>query len=608
MTARTVALAVSIVGVSVSVIATPDAVLGTTRNFHDFRAQGDSFEVWPSLSDDVHTPLLLGYGSELLFQSLNDTELNALVRTSGSELQRYPGGTPSGFWNWELGWESPPFPGPSGRHDKGVNLTRPSPPLNYSSYLSFTGQDSIFVPNILTSNMSFEMQGLLAMQKAGVRVGLVEMGNEMYDKTVPEIAERFPTPEAYSTFIEAWVDGVRELFPDAEIALCGSTDVSWLASLLNSTVGKDSRNAVTMHVYTGLPEGPYQSAEDYRSVVDLAIAAVSDVRRTLGESAENGGVQLPHNRRVWFTEVGVFGATFAQRTWLKALMMFRKTMLLGLLPWAEVVLPYCLVCGDPNAPSFTTPLGPQPAAVNASDWRFEPTGLALNQLFLVAAGARTANTLRAVHFGPAHATPPSGSFFDNFCVLPNLGPAGPLVGGCAAGDVTTSNEECFEKCQACDGCAWWQRDPSGACWLKPAEQVSLGANLNSSTGSVNCSGESFPVNGLVGVNQNESTGTLLVGNFADVDVTLSAAALHHVATQTFEQIDGLSSLHHQEASPTSMSYSLLVPANRSVVVAQGLDPEQFIVRSTGTVHLDNVSASIRIPAYSLGTFRWQLLF
>ena len=596
--ARTGALGLCLLGVSVA--ATPDAVLGTVRKNQGFPAQDGPFEVWPNVSDTAHLPLSLGYGSELLFQSLNDTELNALVRASGSELQRYPGGTPSGFWNWELGWELPPFPGPSGRHDKGVNLTRPSPPRNYSTYLSFTDQDSVFVPNILTSNMSFEMQGLLAMEKAGVRVGLVEMGNEMYDQTVPEIATRFPTPEAYSTFIEPWVGAVRELFPNAEIALCGSTDVSWLASVLNSTVGKDLRNAVTMHVYTGLPEGPYQSANDYRSVVDLAIVAVSDVRRLLGESPDNGGVQLPHNRKVWFTEVGVFGATLAQRTWLKALMMFRKTMLLGLLPWTEIVLPYCLVCGDPNAPSFTTPLGPQPAAVNASNWRFEPTGFALNELFLVAGAA---DTLRAVSFGPSHVTP-SGSLFENFCVLPNIGPAGPLVGGCAVGDMTTSNEECFEKCQDCDGCAWWQRDPSGACWLKPAEQVSLGANSNSSTGSVNCSGESFPVNGLVGINQKESTAMLLVGNFADGDVILSTAALHHVGNQAIEQGSGRSS--RQAVSPTSMSYSLLVPANRNMVVAQGLDPEHFIVRSRGTVNLGNVSASITIPAYSLCTFRWHL--
>ncbi len=122
---------------------------------------------------------LLGYGNEMLLQSVNDTELNGLVAQTGSRLQRFPGGTPSGFWNWQLGWEWPPFPGPSGRHDTSITLARPTSPLNWSAYLNFTEQHSIFVPNILTSNMSFELQGLVAQQAAGVPIGAVELGNEM---------------------------------------------------------------------------------------------------------------------------------------------------------------------------------------------------------------------------------------------------------------------------------------------------------------------------------------------------------------------------------------------------------------------------------------------
>ena len=147
---------------------------------------------------------------------------------------------------------------------------------------------------------------------------MVEMGNEMYDHTVPEIKTLFPTAAAYASFVESWVDAIRARFPNVEIAVCGSSDPEWLAQVLNSTVGRDTRNAVTVHVYSGLPEGPYATDTDKRAVLDRAVWAAQSTRDTLD------AVGLAHARRVWFTEIGVYGATHAERTWLKALTMTRK--------------------------------------------------------------------------------------------------------------------------------------------------------------------------------------------------------------------------------------------------------------------------------------------
>lgn len=51
----------------------------------------------------------VGYGNEWVFQAPNSTTLNTFVAAAASRLGRYPGGTPSGFWDWRVGWEVYPW-------------------------------------------------------------------------------------------------------------------------------------------------------------------------------------------------------------------------------------------------------------------------------------------------------------------------------------------------------------------------------------------------------------------------------------------------------------------------------------------------------------------
>ena len=46
---------------------------------------------------------LLGFGNELAWQRANDSALAAAVAAAGSAVARYPGGTPSNFWDWRSG-------------------------------------------------------------------------------------------------------------------------------------------------------------------------------------------------------------------------------------------------------------------------------------------------------------------------------------------------------------------------------------------------------------------------------------------------------------------------------------------------------------------------
>ena len=253
------------------------------------------------------------------------------------------------------------------------------------------------------------------------------------------------------------------------------------------------------------------------------------------------------------------------------------------------------MCADPNAESFTTPLGPWPAAVNATGWRYDPTGFAQSQLFLALAGA---TQIQPVHFGVQSTVPQSTASWEEFCVLRGVGPAGDLVPGCDSGLNTSSPRACYERCTACSKCEWWQREANGRCWLKGTNvTLEFGGGSGEATGARNCSSaaqdlraEIFPVTGLL-VHTTAVSWALFVENAASTAVSLSTGMISAIiqnATQGDRNVT------------TRVQYTVHAPANHSVVVSQGLDPTTFIVTTTGTVE----AVGIVLQPYSLATLRW----
>jgi len=104
----------------------------------------------------------LGLGAELVWQSVNDTVLAGMVRMSGSSLGRYPGGTPSDYWDWKTGWAS----------DLGSNAgPRPATPTTWAQYTQESATEfTVFDTNQLTRNLSYAIAGLHAHEAAGSKV------------------------------------------------------------------------------------------------------------------------------------------------------------------------------------------------------------------------------------------------------------------------------------------------------------------------------------------------------------------------------------------------------------------------------------------------------
>ena len=53
---------------------------------------------------ELRPAIQLGAGNELVWQSVNDSRLAHMTAAIGGTVGRYPGGTPSDYWDWQTGW------------------------------------------------------------------------------------------------------------------------------------------------------------------------------------------------------------------------------------------------------------------------------------------------------------------------------------------------------------------------------------------------------------------------------------------------------------------------------------------------------------------------
>eukprot|EP01012_Entosiphon_sulcatum_P045099 TRINITY_DN6005_c0_g1_i2.p1 TRINITY_DN6005_c0_g1~~TRINITY_DN6005_c0_g1_i2.p1 ORF type:complete len:450 (-),score=84.00 TRINITY_DN6005_c0_g1_i2:134-1483(-) len=310
--------------------------------------------------------VLYGLGNELVFQSVNDTQLNTLVRQTYGSVARYPGGTPSDYWLWSIGWINRT----SDRSGCSNLPVRSADPSEWALYAKAAGADAplhtVFDLNQLQTNLSYQIEGLLAHQKAGTPIRYIELGNEMYDSTRPDVLARYPQPADYAAAMQSWVEGLRGAFPPASlrIAIIGCSywegqqgrEAAWNSQVLTSPAAQMA-DAATIHVYIHLPDG-YVNQTAVPGIMATAFGQLEMQRLHLQQS-------VPSHLGLWVTEFGTFGPTNPpdlQSTWVQGVFRVLFELLLPAIDRVEMVLPYCVVCGDPNQPAFQQPGPGQPYA------------------------------------------------------------------------------------------------------------------------------------------------------------------------------------------------------------------------------------------------------
>eukprot|EP00039_Didymoeca_costata_P009872 m.131596 g.131596 ORF g.131596 m.131596 type:complete len:530 (+) comp14629_c0_seq1:112-1701(+) len=497
-----------------------------------------------------------GFGNEWVFQAPNTTALNNIIASSGSRMQRFPGGTPSGFWDWQRGYEKVPY------WDRVLHSYCPISFPQLTTYLKETGQQSLYVPNIVTSNVTYEMQGIAAWIATETPIAGIELGNEIYDMTVPPIKARYPNASVYVQAMSTWITAIKKvpgLPSNIPIALCGGLDAAWNQVLSASSVISQV-NAITQHVYTSLPEGPY-TVDTAKSVFDQASVAALGTNDRLAQS------NLPAHVEVWYTEIGFYGANYAQKTWLKALTMVRKLLLLSFLPQTSILLPYCLICMDPNAPAFLTTEGPYPTQSCPFSGGFvtTPTGVAETLLFTALAKNTTYMQFMEI---PA----PQDLML---CTLESVGVAGPALP--QSGQVLNNPLECQNMCRQTDGCSRWQFvTNTKKCWLKTSNST-FQRNSGSIAGDLNCSTFFNPVVAVeITVEESQDSNFLLL-NTAPLAANISTSLL---------QRQGIYSLNGFSVYPKSFSDLIRQNLTRNELVNSS-----FTVNST--------VAMVTLPPYSI---------
>jgi hypothetical protein len=108
------------------------------------------------------------------------------------------------------------------------------------------------------------------------------------------------------------------------------------------------------------------------------------------QNADHVRETVPSKLRLWVTEMGVYPAGPLLWTWLEALFYAMLDLLLPQISQLDIITPYCLVCGDPTAPSFVA--GPEnanvpPSQADSVPWKLSLKGHAQSLIFQAAKAA-----------------------------------------------------------------------------------------------------------------------------------------------------------------------------------------------------------------------------
>ena len=307
-----------------------------------------------STGNVTRVPPLYGIGNELIFQQLNLSQLNNLISSTLSSIQRFPGGTPSDYWLWNIGWVNTSL----------FITTLPelqALPFEWNKYLSITNiSNTIIVLNQLNSNLSFQLNGLKAHKQSSTSISFIELGNEMYDDTRSDVMLAYPTPADYAKKMMNWSNAIYNQFPNAKQAIIGwgMSNISdkgytskresiWNEQVLNNTNINYSNGitSTTIHLYYNI----YGDTSNSNNTVKLLQEAFINIKYDSIYWNET----IPKKYNLWVTEMGTFGNNNLLYTWFEALYM---GVLELFIPFKsdriEMILPYCIVCGDPNMPAF----------------------------------------------------------------------------------------------------------------------------------------------------------------------------------------------------------------------------------------------------------------
>lgn len=206
----------------------------------------------------------------------------------------------------------------------------------------------------------------------------------MYDESRADVMAAYPNGSVYAEKMAGWTRAIKHAFPRAQVALIGcrwnayrkEREDDWNKQVLQNPVSAEA-DAATFHIYctrrqrirsASSSADSTASACCLRDVIFLATGPFDETNigsdfgnlnkhlaQAYFRAEQNANHVLktvPSKLRLWVTEMGVYPAGPLVWTWLEALFYAMLDLLLPQIPQLDIITPYCLVCGDPTAPSF----------------------------------------------------------------------------------------------------------------------------------------------------------------------------------------------------------------------------------------------------------------
>ncbi len=251
--------------------------------------------------------------------------------TMNPKVIRFPSGGNANWWDWKTGWfvDDPNVP-PHNPNQAPVYNTLE----NFKVLVDATGATPLFVLNMISSTLAYQLEMLHYADSIGLEVKYLELGNEFYlaeEEDSTYIYSIYPDAKVYGTVASLWIDSIHAHFPNAEVAAQGAFNrnnqprrIQWDDDLLQTLEGED---AITFHQYyngsgteaSGDGDGKYTMADVpeflYRPFKAWGILAAEDLPL------------VRSGREVWITEFNLQDFNYpVHGSWGQSLFVATQTL------------------------------------------------------------------------------------------------------------------------------------------------------------------------------------------------------------------------------------------------------------------------------------------
>lgn len=221
--------------------------------------------------------------------------------TFNLKIIRYPGGTISNWWDWKHGWFLPDTVKRM-RKPQGYTMMKglPNDLSNLKILVDKTKCDVVFTLNMVTSDVNDQIEMLRAVERMGMRIKYVELGNE-YNLKENDARDKFATVEDYAKECNVWIHKIKSIFPSVKIAVVGgnkgySPDARrWNDEILKYAPDAD---ALVAHIYP-LPN----------NIIDEDGINFKSLYNEFNKGFTTQGFDnIPANKKIWMTEYNIHWA------------------------------------------------------------------------------------------------------------------------------------------------------------------------------------------------------------------------------------------------------------------------------------------------------------